>query len=92
MQRREFITFLGGAAVSWPLAARAQQPAMPVIGLLSSASPGGFCDTACKGVLQGLSEAGFIEDRNVAIETAGPTSSTIDCRPWRPIWSSTKWL
>ncbi len=68
MQRREFITFLGGAAVSWPLAARAQQPAMPVIGLLSSASPGGFWIQRVKAFYQGLNEAGFIEDRNVAIE------------------------
>jgi putative ABC transport system substrate-binding protein len=67
MQRREFITLVGGAVVAWPLAALAQQPPMPVIGFLRSATLAGSTQIVAT-FRQGLKEAGFVEGQNVAIE------------------------
>ena len=67
MKRREFITLLGGTALAWPLAARAQQPAIPAIGYLNTRAAGED-EHLLAALHQGLKETGYVESRNVTIE------------------------
>jgi putative tryptophan/tyrosine transport system substrate-binding protein len=81
MRRREFIAGLGSAAI-WPMAARAQQPVVPVIGWLTPTVAGLDSSGVNAAFRRGLSEFGFVEGRNVTIETTAQSFTWTDCRPW----------
>ena len=74
MRRREFVTLLCGTTFAWPLAARAQQGAMPVVGFLRNTSPAADPTPLVTAFRQGLREAGFVEGQNIAIDFRTATS------------------
>jgi hypothetical protein len=100
MRRRDFIALVGGAAAVWPLSARAQQPAMPLVGFLYSLSPEPIADRL-RGFRQGLKPVGYVEGENVAVVyrfaenridrlpeltgRIGPPPSRGDCRRQHPL-------
>jgi hypothetical protein len=89
MRRREFIAGLGSAA-AWPLAARAQRPALPVIGILGSTSAQSYASPLAA-FMQGLRETTSSKARTWQSNPVGRTINMIDCRTWRPTWCALRY-
>lgn len=81
MRRREFITMIGGVA-AWPLAVRAQQRVLPVVGFVNVASVKGGYAPFLSAFLKGLSETGYVDGQNVTINTAGRRADQINYQRW----------
>jgi len=90
MRPRELITLIGGAVSAWPLAARAQQPSMPVIGFLNSASANAY-RKFLESFRRGLGEVGFVEGQNVGIEFRWAEGQSTDYRSSPPISFAVEW-
>ena len=85
MRRREFFTLLGGVATAWPLAARAQQPAMPMVGFVGAGAAGPN-ELYVASLTNGLKSTGYIVGQNVSIGIAGLKAITSNCLRWQPNW------